>query len=178
MIILSVVFYFLGLRAGEYFSYHNQMSLCDLQKELLIKAKEIERIHSISDTIQNIDNNLGCITTSSVSDIQLSPQKVKKKQLCIPAFDQRKNLSVLHIGKATVPEDVFSFLHHPSSPAKWSYFFTQQPKNWKSNYVSESSCNEIYLTRTGSRASQPNKCIAVTFVPNGSESIGIIYISL
>jgi hypothetical protein len=37
---------------------------------------------------------------------------------CAHAYDQRRNLSVLHLGKATVPEDVFSFLHHPSSPSK------------------------------------------------------------
>lgn len=31
-------------------------------------------------------------------------------------------------------------------------------------------CSSLYLTRTGSRANQPNKCVAVARVPSGSES--------
>ena len=76
----------------------------------------------------------------------------------------------MHLGKATVPQDVFSFLHHPASPAKWNYFFSPN-RDWKSDTVLDSPCQEIYLTRTGSRASQPNKCVAVAVIPEGGESI-------
>jgi hypothetical protein len=80
------------------------------------------------------------------------------------------NLSVLVQGKASVPEDVFPYLHHPASPAKQSLFLTES-REWGSSQVLESPCQEIYLTRTGSRSNQPNKCVAVMKVPNGHESI-------
>lgn len=35
----------------------------------------------------------------------------------------------------------------------------------------QSPCAEVYLTRTGSRSNQPNKCVAVAIVPEGGESI-------
>lgn len=73
-------------------------------------------------------------------------------------------------GDASVPTDIFSFLHHPASPAKIAFFLTRFSK-WKSNKVQDSPCQEIYLTRTGSRASQPNKCVSVVVVPNGFNSI-------
>lgn len=82
----------------------------------------------------------------------------------------KRNLSLLHLAKATVPEDVFSFLHHPASPSKWSYFFTHS-RDWETDRVLGSPCEEIYLTRTGSRSSQPNKCVAVAIIPKGHESI-------
>lgn len=50
-----------------------------------------------------------------------------------------------------------------------------QERSWpsvKTNpTVKDSSCQEIYLTRTGQRASQPNKCVATVWVPEGSSSI-------
>ena len=81
-----------------------------------------------------------------------------------------RNLSVLHIGKATVPQDIFPELHHPASPAKWNYFMTQE-RTWPSPNVKESPCQHIYLTRTGQRASQPNKCVSVVWVSDGATSI-------
>ena len=64
----------------------------------------------------------------------------------------------------TVPEDLFGDIHHPSTPAKVSLLLTNdsQPPSFK-KYMD--SCQEIFLTRTGSRASQPNKCVAVVKVP-------------
>jgi hypothetical protein len=76
---------------------------------------------------------------------------------------------MLHLAKATVPEDAFPFLHHPASPAKWNYFFTHN-RDWETNTIKGSPCQEVYLTRTGSRASQPNKCVAVGIIGAGGES--------
>ncbi len=81
------------------------------------------------------------------------------------SFSDRK-VNGLHLASSTVPQDVFGFLHHPGSPAKWNYYVTKEPE-WPSNKVLESPCQEIYLTRTGSRGNQPNKCVAVTIVPEG-----------
>jgi hypothetical protein len=69
-------------------------------------------------------------------------------------------------GKATVPEDVFAYLHHPASPAKFNFFFSQE-KWHPPNHILKSPCKELYLTRTGSRGNQPNKCISIAVVPNG-----------
>lgn len=84
--------------------------------------------------------------------------------------DRPTALSVLVKGKATVPEDIFSFLHHPASPAKEMFFLTDQP-SWKAPNVLSSPCREVYLTRTGSRANQPNKCVALVKVPAAHVSI-------
>jgi hypothetical protein len=71
-------------------------------------------------------------------------------------------------GKASTPDDVFSFLHHPSSPSKFNFYLSQD--SWRApNHVATSPCKEVYLTRTGSRGNQPNKCVAVAIVPQGYE---------
>lgn len=87
------------------------------------------------------------------------------------AFDLTKT-KTLHMGKANVPEDIFSYLHHPASPAKSSIFFTL-PNEWsqKEANLHGSECKEVYLTRSGSRGNQPNKCVALVVVPTGYESI-------
>ena len=76
----------------------------------------------------------------------------------------------LHVGSGTIPQDVFNNLHHPASPAKSSYIYTQSMK-WDNNKTIESQCSKLYLTRTGSRQSQPNKCVAVSRIPEGVGSI-------
>lgn len=82
-------------------------------------------------------------------------------------FDySQRNFSSLHLAKATVATDVFSDLHHPSSPAKWTLFMLHQPQRQQWQHVLDSPCEEVYLTRTGSRPSQPNKCVAVARVPD------------
>lgn len=76
------------------------------------------------------------------------------------------------MGRATVPEDVFSYLHHPASPAKHNYFMARHAADWDKTLqqVADLPCEQIYLTRTGSRANQPNKCAAVVPVPDGFAS--------
>ena len=75
----------------------------------------------------------------------------------------------LHLAKGSIPEDIFPFLHHPGAPSKWSFVMTQEMV-WPSRKPLESQCKEIYLTRSGSRPSQPNKCVAIAKVPDGMAS--------
>lgn len=77
----------------------------------------------------------------------------------------------LRLGKATVPEDIFDYLHHPSSPAKQNFFMAEGAAKYTADTIGEMPCQELYLTRTGSRSSQPNKCISIVTVPNGLQSI-------
>mmetsp|Transcript_408 Transcript_408/g.657 ORF Transcript_408/g.657 Transcript_408/m.657 type:complete len:540 (-) Transcript_408:110-1729(-) len=97
---------------------------------------------------------------------------------------QDRNISVLYLARSTVPEDVFPHLHHPTSPTKWSFYLIPQrlEKIWSTEKGSkkghkgkenilQSPCGSVYLTRTGSFKNQPNKCIAVTLIPEGHASI-------
>jgi len=72
----------------------------------------------------------------------------------------------MHLAPGTIPETFFPNLHHPASPAKWSFIITQD-MSWPSKDGIQKTCQQLYLTRTGSRASQPNKCVAVVRVPEG-----------
>jgi hypothetical protein len=76
----------------------------------------------------------------------------------------------LNVAPSTIPEDIFPQLHHPGTPAKMSFVMANGPE-WPKKRPLETVCSEVYLTRTGSRASQPNKCVAVDKVAQGVESI-------
>ena len=152
-VILSVLFFFLGTKIGDIRS----------KAEGVIKCPKSVPVTPLVDIIESVD----CTNQVAQASVAAPPPRA---DLCTHAYNSRKNLSVLHLGKATVPEDVFSFLHHPSSPAKWSYFLSHTG-DWEADTINESPCQEVYLTRTGSRASQPNKCVAVTVIPEGRESI-------
>lgn len=155
-VVLSVLFFYLGTKIGELRSKNERSISCPSAGSQSL----------ITEGAPASDALVDCQTAIAASSITQQHNKVA----CTHPYELRKNLSLLHLGKATVPEDVFSFLHHPASPAKWNYFFTQD-KNWESDSIVGSPCQEIYLTRTGSRASQPNKCVAVAVVPEGHESI-------
>ena len=49
-------------------------------------------------------------------------------------------------------------LHHPPSPSNAEFIVSQGRK-----IESYDDCTEIYMTRSGSRASMPNKCVAVLY---------------
>ena len=72
--------------------------------------------------------------------------------------------------KTDIPNSIFSFLHHPSSPAKFNYILTQE-EDWPEENPLGSKCKKLYMTRTGSRSNQPNKCVAVARIAPGLESI-------
>ena len=75
----------------------------------------------------------------------------------------------LQLAPATVPDDIFPMLHHPGTPASMSFVMTQG-QSWPAHKPIQTACSELYLTRTGSRSSQPNKCVAIMKVPIGVES--------
>ena len=52
----------------------------------------------------------------------------------------------------------FDELHHPPSPSNAEFIVSQGSK-----IESYDDCSEIYMTRSGSRASMPNKCVAVLY---------------
>jgi hypothetical protein len=97
--------------------------------------------------------------------------KVFEHCLASPYTDR----TYLHHFAGSVPDDIFPWLHHPSSPAKDALIITESPK-WdtheaNSKQIITNNCAEIYMTRTGSRSNQPNKCVAVVRVPQGVTSI-------
>jgi hypothetical protein len=79
----------------------------------------------------------------------------------------------LHLVEGFIPDYLFPNLHHPSTPAKAAVVINQQ-REWQGNQHMNQlpeNCQEIYVTRTGSRSSQPNKCVAVVRAPEGVTSI-------
>jgi hypothetical protein len=155
--ILSVLLFFIGLHIGKE-SRSRPEAHCPLPT---IIHKKSDGSYSVQIQTSPVISKLPELSTAScVQPIEQPP--------CVNSGGHK--LSVLVKGKASVPEDVFSNLHHPSSPAKESFFLTEQPK-WDTKEVLESPCQEIFLTRTGSRSNQPNKCVSVVKVPNGHESI-------
>jgi hypothetical protein len=82
-----------------------------------------------------------------------------------------ENKTFLHIYKEHVPRKLFPQLHHPESPAKTSYIITNQEAWADGDDPLQLNCDVIYLTRTGQRASQPNKCVSIVKVPEGVASI-------
>ena len=68
--------------------------------------------------------------------------------------------------------EIFSQLHHPGAPVT-----TELLINLHNNITEEmkstnpyQTCNEVYLTRTGSATSMSNKCIALSIVRDGDAS--------
>ena len=57
---------------------------------------------------------------------------------------------------------VFNDIHHPSESSEVEIIFSRQERIHKFE-----QCSSIYLTRTGSRTSMSNKCVAVATVPGG-----------
>jgi hypothetical protein len=101
-----------------------------------------------------------------------------KPDYCPP---KSMEMAKFHKNPGTYTMDkIFPHLHHASSMATVELFMTtQSTEEWKAPVDEEHkdggrihrACQEIYLTRTGGRSSQPNKCVAVARVPEGSVSI-------
>jgi hypothetical protein len=68
--------------------------------------------------------------------------------------------------------DIFSSIHHPSSVNKNELYFVNGVARWPQDHHKSvnQSCKEVFLTRAGSRANQPNKCTALVTVEHGRES--------
>ena len=155
-VLFSVLFYFIGNKFGEIRSTADNKRLCS------------ERNKAITNNLQQLDYVAADALISpgtTASQIECTLWKEEQSVVAIPTSSHALGAatcplvpnmtSMLHLAKATVPQIVFPFLHHPASPAKWNFFFTQT-REWEGNTVDKSPCKEIYLTRTGSRGSQPN----------------------
>lgn len=148
--VLSILVFFIGYHIGRDLILNEKCP--DPQLPLATVVKEVEKTPSIP----------------CKKEVKVHQPREPETTLChdfskhVPAFFQK--------GAASVPDDIFSFLHHPASPAKSAYFLTHF-SDWKTSKVQDSPCQEIFLTRTGSRGNQPNKCVAVAVVPDGYQSI-------
>ena len=102
-----------------------------------------------------------CNTFSSYGDMRLHKHLVKKSS--------RKEGNVNLNGILPV---AFHQLHHPDTPSKAEYIVASAG-TITSSFSEEqpySSCDSVYLTRSGSRESMPNKCVAVAMVPSKEHS--------
>jgi len=86
-IALTMMFYLLGMRLGTYVSTNEQAANCRLQQELLLTAREFEQSHSTSSTVSSIQ---GCIPINNPN------QPLHRDVSCRHAYEERRNLSVLH----------------------------------------------------------------------------------
>jgi hypothetical protein len=81
----------------------------------------------------------------------------------------------LHHFGGNVPDDVFPWLHHPALAAKEALII-KESAHWDLSASSDykqtlaNNCDRLYMTSTGSRSNQPNKCVAVVRVPEGVAS--------
>lgn len=101
-IALTVAFYLLGVRFGAYVSLNEQTASCRLQEELLLTAREFERSHSqttnpvsSSSSSTAVSNLQGCIS------IHNSSHPKHHDMSCRHAYEERRNLSVLHLAKVS-----------------------------------------------------------------------------
>lgn len=128
------------------------------------------------------------IITSNIPKTDLiSPQTIKPK-LVIPRTLQTNQTTIQspplsmkiykfppqnkELNWPSVLTNVFSMYYHPTSPVSSEILLqsTQLPSKYPS--ISEktpeepyqTNCQKVYLTRTGSLANMPNKCLAVSFV--------------
>lgn len=99
-IALTVAFYLLGVRFGAYVSLNEHTSNCRLQEELLHTAREFELSHS-----QMITHPVS--SSSAVSNLQdcrpfdNSSHPLHHDTSCRHAYEERRNLSVLHLAKVS-----------------------------------------------------------------------------
>jgi hypothetical protein len=149
-LISSIVVFYLSYQQGlkRHVEHHDSacQSMQALHEPQLLKTEAT-----------GSDNNQPCLTNQPVGPV------------CHDYSNQ--SLSALHAVKGATAESVFPHLKHPTSPSKWS-FFVSQGKEWdqKKDFM-QAPCEQVYLTRTGSFANQPNKCVSVVVVPEGYNSI-------
>lgn len=95
-IALTVAFYLLGVRFGAYVSLNEQTASCRLQEELLLTAREFERSHSqTTNPVSSTSSTVDCIP------IHNSSHPLHHDMSCRHAYEERRNLSVLHLAKVS-----------------------------------------------------------------------------
>ena len=138
------------------FSYQvgKNQSIAELKPCPIIASKIIK-----SDAIKAITE-----TAFDMSTLPQCPEEQEKiYNHCIES-PYNSDRTFLHLAKGLIPDIVFPFLHHPGQAAMTSFVLTQE-QSWSNDSPIQKYCNEVYLTRSGSRANQPNKCVAVAKVP-------------
>jgi len=153
LLLLMTISYLMGKQLRQWNDALHVTPCKHIEPEIIIKVIESTDI---------TDKDLPQCTSTS--------PKVYDHCITSPYIDK----DYLHLAPGTVHTDYFPWLHHPASPSKWSFVITQEedwPNNKKvTNNTLGERCKEIYLTRTGSRANQPNKCISIVKVPVGVAS--------
>jgi len=158
-VVLTAICFLYGYQLGQFYT-------TDQRTQLLPSCKMDTTTVSSSTTV---------VTESLVSPV-LCPETASIGNTNHPVFDHctqspyDMSKMFLQLAPATIPVDIFPQLHHPGTPAKWAFVMTQGqhwPEVKETSKPLEAACSEIYLTRTGQRQGQPNKCVAVVKVPLG-----------
>ena len=152
VVTLMILAFLMGKQLRKWNNELHAVQCKQIQPEIIVKIVE--------DTVTSTAGLPKCTTQKKVYDHCLS--------------SPYKDKDWLHLAPGTIHTDYFPWLHHPSSPAKWSFVMTQEEEwpNMKkvTNNTLKELCTEIYLTRTGSRSNQPNKCVGIVKVPEGVAS--------
>ena len=132
----------------------------------------------------------------------LSPIEPARDALCTPEAARRSNLylhkNAVSAKESSVLRQVFGSLHHPETPVKAEVVLAQIASDaayneyvpavtpadeaWAQRRIvplpagnaSFAQCSQVYLTRSGSRESMPNKCVAVVSVPAAHASVAFL----
>lgn len=146
-IVFTLCVFFIGMRLGKLKSL-NERKPCPIVYPEKVEILQLE------------------VGTDLSSLPRCKDQKIYDHCSTRPDNDQ----TFMHLEYGSIAESMFGYLHHPSSPTKWSFVITQE-QDWPDKNSLNNKCQEVYMTRTGSRSSQPNKCVAVAKVPEGVASI-------
>jgi hypothetical protein len=133
-LLASLLFFYIGVEYGKY-----SARLQPVERPCAASNSRIESPPRPKVVVQQTLGDLPCPKTSSPS--------VDKTSVLLSHLYNR-NLSTLHLGKATASVDLFPELHHPGSPSKWAFYLSRE--NWHSSTFLDAPCQHTYLTRTGS----------------------------
>lgn len=104
-----------------------------------------------------------CVHTSNsaiLSSVQPILVNSSHQRKCLPSYKSvecstsywHSNLRKQELKKKNLVQNSFPLLHHPSGPVQAHIFLMNNASN------SVDNCQNIYVTRTGAKASMPNKC--------------------
>ena len=116
----------------------------------------------------------GCPTLNTQDNTPIQHIGHSSPVLCSTKSGQKKDfcgaisgdyLSLWAIRTGFIPK-TFSNLKHATSPASQEFLLAYNHSSLKGY----DSCSRVYITLTGSRKNQPNKCQAVAFIPSRHRS--------
>lgn len=164
-------------RAYCNYNFKNILSLTLMHLDNVLKGLILVLAFWIGFKYSKTRNAVDCPAAKPIENLALETKPVNSKISSISSCKHSKSHSFCSESyRSLIPFqsisaesvlNVFSDLHHPASPSKKAVLWSNNLNETKGI----SNCNLIYLTRTGSRANQPNKCLSVIKVPKGGESI-------